>query len=128
MWWSHRIGGYNALDYLVKVKGISFTQTVEMLIGKAAVMPTSTAIKPKADVPKVLLLPDKSASADKERLADIQERIQEENVQYEPAHNIHKTVSEIENMGQKTLTGKIAVSKDDYQQSTALATEGITSL
>jgi hypothetical protein len=64
---------------------------------------------------------------DKERLADIQERIQEENVRYEPAHNIHKTVSEIENMGQKTITGKIAVSKDDYQQLTALAKEGITS-
>lgn len=24
MWWSQRIGGYNALDYLVKVKGCSF--------------------------------------------------------------------------------------------------------
>jgi chromosome segregation ATPase len=64
---------------------------------------------------------------DKERLADIQERIEEENIRYEPAHNIHKTVSEIENMGQKTITGKIAVSKDDYQQLTALAKEGITS-
>jgi hypothetical protein len=64
---------------------------------------------------------------DKERLADIQERIQKENVRYEPAHDIHKTVSEIENMGQKTITGKIAVSKDDYQQLTALAKEGITS-
>ena len=24
MWWSQRIGGYNAFDYLVKVKGCSF--------------------------------------------------------------------------------------------------------
>lgn len=24
MWWSQRIGGYNALDYLVKVRGLFF--------------------------------------------------------------------------------------------------------
>ena len=29
MWWSQRIGGYNALDYLVKVKGCSFVEAVE---------------------------------------------------------------------------------------------------
>lgn len=65
MWWSQRIGGYNALDYLVKVKGISFVEAVETLMGKAAVLPTLTVSKPKPDVPKVLLLPDKSASKDK---------------------------------------------------------------
>lgn len=65
MWWSQRIGGYNALDYLVKVKGVSFVEAVETLMGKAAVMPTLTVFKPKADVPKVLLLPDKSASTDR---------------------------------------------------------------
>lgn len=65
MWWSQRIGGYNALDYLVKVRGISFVEAVETLMGKAAVMPTLTVSNPKADVPKVLLLPDKSASTDR---------------------------------------------------------------
>ena len=30
-------------------------------------------------------------------------------------------------MGQKTITGKVAVTKDDYRQLTALAKEGITS-
>ena len=59
MWWSQRIGGYNALDYLVKVKGCSFVEAVETLMGKAAVMPTVT-VKPKQKTePKVLLLPDK---------------------------------------------------------------------
>ena len=29
MWWSQRIGGYNALDYLVKVKGCSFVEAIE---------------------------------------------------------------------------------------------------
>ena len=65
MWWSQRIGGYNALDYLVKVKGCSFVEAVETLMGKAAVMP-SVAIKSKQKAePKVLLLPDKSATTDK---------------------------------------------------------------
>lgn len=65
MWWSQRIGGYNALDYLVKVKGCSFVEAVETLMGKAAVMPSIAIPKPKKDVPKVLLLPNKSASTDK---------------------------------------------------------------
>ena len=70
---------------------------------------------------------DYQIQKDKERLADIQERIEAEQIRYEPAHEVHKTMAEIEGMGQKTLTGKIAVSKDDYQQLTALAKEGITS-
>lgn len=64
---------------------------------------------------------------DKERLADLQEKIQAEQVSYEPARDINLTVKEIGDMGQRTLTGKMAVSKDDYQKLTALATEGITS-
>ena len=65
MWWSQRIGGYNALDYLVKVKGCSFIEAVETLMGKAAVMPSMT-VKPKQKTePKVLLLPDKSASTER---------------------------------------------------------------
>lgn len=64
---------------------------------------------------------------DKERLENLQERIQQEQVKYEPAHNISKTLSEIEGIGQKTITGKVAMSKKDYTQLTALAKEGITS-
>lgn len=63
---------------------------------------------------------------DKERLADLQEKIQAEQVRYEPARDINLTVKEIGDMGQRTLTGKMAVSKDDYQKLTALATERIT--
>ena len=70
---------------------------------------------------------DYQIQKDKERLAHIQERIEAEQVRYEPAHEVRKTMAEIEGMGQKTITGKIAVSKDDYQQLTALAKEGITS-
>lgn len=65
MWWSHRIGGYNALDYLVKVKGISFVEAVETLMGRAAVMPSMVCTAPQKEQPKVLLLPERSPSADK---------------------------------------------------------------
>ena len=65
MWWSRRIGGYNALDYLVKVKGCSFVEAVETLMGKAAVMPSLTVRPKQEEKPKVLLLPEKSASNDR---------------------------------------------------------------
>ena len=64
---------------------------------------------------------------DKERLEKLQKRIQKEQVKYEPARHISKTLNEIDSMGQKTITGKMAISKEDYSQLTALAKEGITS-
>ena len=57
----------------------------------------------------------------------LQQRIQKEQVKYEPARHISKTLNEIDGMGQKTFTGKMAISKEDYSQLTALAKEGITS-
>ena len=39
---------------------------------------------------------DYQIQKDKERLADIQERIEAEQVRYEPAHEVHKTMAEIE--------------------------------
>ena len=38
-WFSRHIGGKNALDYLIKVKGVSFTKAVEMLTGYAEGLP-----------------------------------------------------------------------------------------
>ena len=67
MWWSHRIGGYNALDYLVKVRGISFVEAVKTLMGKAAIMPTMTVRPKQQEKPKVLLLPEKSKTTDRIR-------------------------------------------------------------
>lgn len=37
MWWSRGFGGYSALDYLIKVKGLDFVQAVETIVGKCAV-------------------------------------------------------------------------------------------
>ena len=64
---------------------------------------------------------------DKERLEQLQKRIQREQIKYEPARNVSKTYNEIDSMGQKTITGKMAISKEDYSELTALAKEGITS-
>ena len=70
---------------------------------------------------------DYQIQKDKERLQSIKESIQAEKIKYEPAHEVYKTSAEIEKMGQRTLTGKVAVSKDDFEKLTALAKEGITS-
>ena len=67
MWWSRGIGGYNALDYLTKVKGYSFVKAVETLMGKAAVLPVLTVKPEPKEKTKVLLLPEKSKTTDKIR-------------------------------------------------------------
>ena len=64
---------------------------------------------------------------DKERLAEIQKSIEEEKLKYEPAHDVYLNAKEVEEIGQKTLTGKISMSKDDFTKISALAKEGITS-
>lgn len=33
-WWSHNIGGTNALDYLTKVEGIPFLDAVQRILGE----------------------------------------------------------------------------------------------
>ena len=37
IWWSRGIGGRSALDYLIKVKGYSFLEAVETIIGHTAI-------------------------------------------------------------------------------------------
>lgn len=64
---------------------------------------------------------------DKARLAEIQKNIQTEKMRYEPAHDVYLNAKEVESVGQKTLTGKISMPKEDYTKITALAKEGITS-
>lgn len=56
-WYSRGIGGRSALDYLIKVKEIPFTEAVEIIVGQAAVRPPVFAPAPKAKKPKVLLPP-----------------------------------------------------------------------
>ena len=42
-WFSRGIGGYSALDYLIKVKGCSFMEAMEAVAGRAAASPPSFA-------------------------------------------------------------------------------------
>lgn len=59
-WFSRGIGGRSALDYLIKVKGIPFTEAVGMILGRAAEMPPVSYIQGDSHLPKEknLLLPE----------------------------------------------------------------------
>ncbi len=62
-WFSRRIGGKTALDYLIKVKEMPFVEAVERITGQAAITPISApAPKPKPQQEKVLLLPKPNRS------------------------------------------------------------------
>lgn len=60
-WFSRGFGGYNALDYLIKVKDVPFMEAVERIIGQVAYQPQHTRTEPTK--PKVLLLPQASPDA-----------------------------------------------------------------
>ena len=63
-WWSRGIGGYSALDYLMKVREFGFVEAVQTLTGDMGDWkPPPPAVK--KDEPKVLLLPEKNANCDK---------------------------------------------------------------
>ena len=36
-WWSRRIGGKSALDFLIKVRGMKFVDAVSLLLNKTAI-------------------------------------------------------------------------------------------
>lgn len=59
-WFSRGFGGYNALDYLIKVKDVPFKEAVERITGQMAYQPRQS--QPKPEKPKVLLLPQASPS------------------------------------------------------------------
>ncbi len=62
-WFSRGFGGYNALDYLIKVKEVPFLEAVERITGQVAYQPSDKTSTPKPEKPKVLLLPRASPSA-----------------------------------------------------------------
>ena len=63
-WWSRGIGGYSALDYLMKVRELGFVEAVQTLTGDMGDWkPPPPAVK--KDESKVLLLPEKNADCDK---------------------------------------------------------------
>lgn len=63
MWFSQGIGGKSAIDYLIKVQGMSFIEAVEHVTGKCAIAPPIRySLSPKQDRP--LLLPQRSNTND----------------------------------------------------------------
>ncbi|MDD4716297.1 MAG: DUF3991 and TOPRIM domain-containing protein [Oscillospiraceae bacterium] len=64
-WWSRGIGGRSALDYLIKVRGMTLPEAVMRIDGQAVVVPP---VPPKAwetAGPRKLLLPEKNKSNDR---------------------------------------------------------------
>ena len=62
-WFSRGIGGYTALDYLIKVKEMPFMEAVETIMGRSAVLPPVVVNTPKKEKPKAVLLPQASRCA-----------------------------------------------------------------
>lgn len=62
-WFSRGIGGRTALDYLIKVKEIPFTEAVGMIVGLGAAITPSYRAEPEKPKEKVLLLPQASRCA-----------------------------------------------------------------
>ena len=58
-WFSRRIGGKTALDYLIHVKGYSFTEAVETIVSKGPVRPVVPPVS-KPSSAKILRLPELS--------------------------------------------------------------------
>lgn len=65
MWFSRGIGGTNALNYLIEVKGLSFVEAVETIKGKQAVVSPKPIRQHKKYYDRPLLLPEKSKSNDR---------------------------------------------------------------
>ena len=65
MWWSRQEGGKNAVDYLMKVKGKSFIEAVEIIIENAEIKESVYQKKASYDSPKRLILPEISNSNNK---------------------------------------------------------------
>ena len=63
MWWSRGYGGVSALDYLVKVKGIPFSDAMEVINGKKEIVPSFFSATREYAKPKKLLLPEKNDSS-----------------------------------------------------------------
>ena len=66
MWWSRGFGGATALDYLIKVKGLSFTDAMKILTEGANAPSFYTKMKSDSRIVenKRLLMPEKSDTND----------------------------------------------------------------
>lgn len=64
-WWSRGIGGRSALDYLIKVRGMTLPEAVLQIDGQMAITPPVPSRKHEPVEPKKLLLPEKNENNDR---------------------------------------------------------------
>jgi hypothetical protein len=64
-WWSRGIGGRSALDYLIKVRGMTLPEAVMRIDGQAVVVPPVPSKARETAGPRKLLLPEKNKSNDR---------------------------------------------------------------
>lgn len=62
-WWSRGFGGVSALDYLMKVRGLSLPQAMEAVSGELGVA-SQTPYKREEAVPKRLILPERNNNSE----------------------------------------------------------------
>ena len=62
---------------------------------------------------------------DKKRLEEIKERLQTEEIRYDEIQTVHKTFLEIDGMGKKTLTGKVTISSEDFNDLSNMAKQSV---
>ena len=63
-WWSHGIGWRSALDYLIKVRGMTLPEAVLQIDGQVAIAPPIPSKVREPAAPRRLLLPEKNKSND----------------------------------------------------------------
>ena len=64
-WFSRSIGGRSALDYLIKVEGMAFTEAVEEIVTQCTERPTM--VIPQKEPQRSLLIPEPSPTSDRAR-------------------------------------------------------------
>ena len=63
---------------------------------------------------------------DKKRLEEIKSQVEKEEIHYDNIHTVHKTFMEIDSMGKKTLTGKVTISSEDFNDLSNMAKQSVT--
>lgn len=64
-WWSRNIGGRSALDYLIKVRGMTLPEAVLQIDGQAAIAPPVRSKAEEPVKPRKLNLPEKNGNNDR---------------------------------------------------------------
>ena len=62
---------------------------------------------------------------DKKRLEEIKSQVEKEEIRYDEIQTVNKTFSEIDGMGKKTITGKVTISSEDFNDLSNMAKQSV---